>query len=110
MVANEVAINNIEKLDKLCPVCGYEMDEPPVDFNICLSCGTEFWLHTANATISELREAWLRTGPVWWSETEPQPENWNPILQLKRIADQAKECGEVASTVVVMSSSGNMIT
>ena len=42
-------------IDKLCPVCGYQMEDPPKDNNICPSCGTEFGLHDVNATLSDLR-------------------------------------------------------
>jgi len=66
----------------LCPVCGYKMEEPARDFNTCPSCGTEFGLHDANASIEDLRSAWLRTGPKWWSATDLQPANWNPLMQL----------------------------
>lgn len=77
--------------EKLCPICGYAMAEPPRDYNICPSCGTEFGLHDQNTSVEELRQAWLRTGPKWWSATESQPENWNPIQQLaKMLFSQAK--------------------
>jgi len=69
----------------LCPVCGFELDDPPRDYNICPSCGTEFGLHDVNASILQLRQAWIETGPQWWSTTDPQPENWNPFVQLGRV-------------------------
>ena len=69
-------------VESMCPVCGYKMEEPPRDYNICPSCGTEFGNHDLNASIEDLRKAWLRTGPRWWSETEPQPKDWNPFKQL----------------------------
>jgi hypothetical protein len=71
--------------DNLCPVCGYEMAEPPRDYNICPSCGTEFGLHDRNSSIEDLQRAWLATGPAWWSANEPQPEGWNPMQQLARM-------------------------
>jgi hypothetical protein len=70
----------------LCPVCGYEMEDAPKDNNICPSCGTEFGLHDVNASIPELREAWIKSGPIWWSVTDPQPLGWNPFAQLARLA------------------------
>lgn len=73
-------------IENLCPVCGYEMEDPPRDNNICPSCGTEFGLHDVNASIPELREAWIKRGPVWWSVTDPQPVGWNPFAQLARLA------------------------
>lgn len=69
----------------MCPVCGYEMKDPPRDYNICPSCGTEFGLHDANASVAELRLAWLKTGPRWWSATEPQPAEWNPFMQIAEL-------------------------
>jgi hypothetical protein len=66
----------------LCTVCGYQMEEPARDYNICPSCGTEFGLHDQNTSIEGLREAWLATGPKWWSATDPEPVNWNPMMQL----------------------------
>lgn len=46
----------------LCPVCGYGMEDPPSDFNICPCCGTEFGYHDANTSTNTLRAAWLRGG------------------------------------------------
>jgi hypothetical protein len=69
----------------VCPVCGFSMEEPPRDYNICPSCGTEFGVHDVNATLADLRASWIATGPKWWSKAEPQPENWNPFAQLARI-------------------------
>ncbi len=69
-------------IENLCPVCGYEMEAPPRDYRICPSCGTEFGVHDVNASIEELREAWIKTGPKWWSTTDPQPEGWDPYAQL----------------------------
>ena len=71
--------------ENLCPVCGYEMEAPPQDYRTCPSCGTEFGVHDVNATIAELRDAWLQTGPKWWSPVDPQPEHWKPFEQLARI-------------------------
>ncbi len=72
------------KIENLCPVCGYEMEVPPKDYNTCPSCGTEFGVSDTNASIAELRETWLKTGPRWWSKTDPQPTDWDPIAQMER--------------------------
>lgn len=69
----------------ICPVCGYLMEDPPKNYNICPSCGTEFGYHDVNSSIAELRAAWLRTGPHWWSPADPEPYNWDPYLQLDNI-------------------------
>jgi hypothetical protein len=109
MVATEAS--HIEKLDKLCPICGYEMEESPCCFNICPSCGTEFGMHDVNATVSELREAWLGTGPQWASKTEPEPENWDPLLQLRRVLGQGERFDESSgSGALVIAASGNIVT
>ncbi len=73
-------------IENICPVCGYEMGEPPSDYNICPSCGTEFGHHDINASLEELRLAWLRSGPRWWSSSEPQPKDWNPFSQIRRVS------------------------
>jgi hypothetical protein len=67
-----------------CPVCGYLMEAPPKDYRICPSCGTEFGIHDVNATIAELREAWMKTGPRWWSKTDAIPADWDPITQMEK--------------------------
>jgi hypothetical protein len=72
-------------IENLCPVCGYEMEVPPKDYNICPSCGTEFGLHDVNSTVAELRATWLQSGPKWWSVSDTQPENWNPFAQIAAI-------------------------
>jgi len=81
-----------------CPVCGYGMADEPANYHICPSCGTEFGLHDQNASIEELREHWIRTGPKWWSKTDPKPENWNPFLQLAVVLKLAAPVIYVSST------------
>ncbi len=71
-------------IENLCPVCGYEMEAPPRDYRICPSCGTEFGVNDANASIAELRNAWIKTGPQWWSRTDSMPPNWNPLEQMEK--------------------------
>lgn len=80
-------------IENLCPVCGYEMDDPPVDYNICPSCGTEFGVHDMNASIQELRSAWIEGGARWWSATDVQPPDWSPFAQLARISASAAIVG-----------------
>jgi len=69
-----------------CPVCGYDrLTEPPVDFTICPSCGTEFGYDDAFITHSQLRDKWLRNGAQWWSPVDPRPDNWDPYLQVDAV-------------------------
>lgn len=72
----------------LCPVCGYGMEDPPSDFNICPSCGTEFGYHDANVSTNTLRAAWLRNGGKWWSATDPKPDGWDPYAQVSDLLSQ----------------------
>lgn len=98
-------VDKIDNIQNLCPVCGFEMDDPPRDYNICPSCGTEFGLHDLNASVLDLRQAWIKTGPVWWSDSDPRPVNWDPYVQLSRLGI----CGSVtASTGVFVMESGTV--
>ena len=65
-----------------CPVCGYQMVNPPTDFHICPSCGTEFGYDDCGVSYESLRERWLASGPVWWSPVDPVPDSWSPSQQL----------------------------
>lgn len=68
----------------LCPVCGYDrLDEPPTNFSICPSCGTEFGYDDAFAPYAQLRARWMQGGALWWSTVDPCPENWDPVLQVQ---------------------------
>ena len=71
--------------ENLCPVCGFGMEDPPRDYNICPSCGTEFGVHDLNSSIENLRMVWLKNGAKWWSTVDPEPPNWNPYEQLVRV-------------------------
>jgi len=69
-----------------CPVCGYDrLSEPPLNFTICPSCGTEFEYDDAFASHAQLRVAWLRNGAEWWSPVDPRPDEWDPYLQVAMV-------------------------
>jgi hypothetical protein len=78
-------------MDNMCPVCGYDMEDPPPDFNICPSCGTEFGNNDVNASIKELRSAWLRNGARWWSPVDSPPDGWDPFEQISALLDHYSE-------------------
>ena len=67
--------------ERLCTVCGYEMEEGPRDYNICPSCGTEFGIHDVNSSIENLQDLWSKSGPRWHSSVVAQPANWDPLKQ-----------------------------
>lgn len=68
-----------------CPVCAFTgLDEPPDDFTICPSCGTEFDYHDLIRPHEELRSQWIATGPVWHSSVIAAPFRWNGMEQLRR--------------------------
>src|SRR5437868_12950436 len=72
-------------MNHICPVCGYpDLEDPPADFEICPSCGTEFGYSDIARTYDDLRDRWLATGPRWYSRVTPQPPNWNGHDQLYR--------------------------
>src|ERR1017187_7696142 len=67
----------------LCSVCGYDrLEDPPKNFTICPSCGTEFGYDDAFASHAELRAKWLRNGAQWWSTVDPKPEHWDQQQQV----------------------------
>jgi hypothetical protein len=66
----------------VCPVCGFILDFPPEDFNICPSCGVEFGAETSIYSIVELRKNWLDRGAPWSSRVQPRPIGWDPAWQL----------------------------
>ncbi len=69
-----------------CPVCGYnELEYPPVDNNICPSCGTEFDYHDRRYTHAQLRQQWIQIGARWWDLDMRRPHNWDSITQLRNI-------------------------
>jgi hypothetical protein len=87
----------------LCPVCGYGMEDEPANYHICPSCGTEFGLHDQNATVEDLRAAWIKTGPKWWSKTDPQPSNWDPLAQLEGVASPQPKPAKSANRIIFAS-------
>lgn len=69
----------------LCPVCGYdEMSQPPIDFYICPSCGTEFEVDDFDVSHRDLRLKWLEN-PVWFSQATDQPADWSPFRQVEKL-------------------------
>jgi hypothetical protein len=69
----------------ICPVCGYPLQWPPIDFHICPSCGTEFGYDDAGRKHADLRGQWLEGGARWWSINTPPPPSWNPYAQLDNL-------------------------
>jgi hypothetical protein len=66
-----------------CPVCGYNnLPDPPVDYEICPSCGTEFGYDDFTFSHENLRRKWLTAGAKWHSRRISPPANWNPYQQL----------------------------
>ena len=69
----------------ICPVCGYSMEVPPSDYNICSSCGTEFEPSMTRESYAERKNAWIANGLVWWSTLNDRPKDWNPREQLRAL-------------------------
>lgn len=67
----------------LCPVCGYvQLPEPPRNFSICPSCGTEFGFDDAKKSHAQLRHEWIAREAPWFSRVRRPAPNWNPWQQL----------------------------
>jgi hypothetical protein len=67
-------------------VCGYpELPDPPADYEICPSCGTEFGYSDFTRTHEELRAMWRTNGMQWSATWMPAPPEWNPKRQLATI-------------------------
>lgn len=85
-----------------CPVCGYPgLAGPPWTGNspsdeICPSCGTQFGYDDAaggdlarrRQRHRELREAWIATGPRWYSRARQPPSGWDPGAQLQAVVNE----------------------
>jgi hypothetical protein len=58
------------------------MREPPRNFAICPSCGTEFGYDDAKRSPVDLRHSWMLDGAPWFSVATPPPPGWNAWQQL----------------------------
>ena len=68
-----------------CPVCAFdELDEPPVDWNICPCCGTEFGYDDHAKSHADLYDAWVANGAKWFSKRRNPPIGWSFEDQLRR--------------------------
>jgi hypothetical protein len=85
---NDFRATTVREWAKMCPVCGYGMEDPPEDYNICPSCGTEFGNHDVNTSIGNLRASWLRSGAKWWNPLSGPPTGWDAYEQLNALMDQ----------------------
>jgi hypothetical protein len=87
-----------------CPVCGFDrLEDPPNNYTICPSCGTEFEYDDVRTTKAELRRAWVAGGYKWWSKLEQPPARWNPERQLKELIHP--ELREVRTVPAALSAS-----
>jgi len=70
----------------MCPVCGYDkLLEPPQDYYICPSCGTEFGNDDTLFTYDQLKLNWINEGMNWFSHYTRPPLYWNPEIQLENL-------------------------
>lgn len=64
-----------------CPVCYYtRMQDPPMDYNICVCCGTEFGNDDDAHSHEQLRAEWIQRGTPWFFRAAPI--GWNAWTQL----------------------------
>ena len=80
-------------MNYVCPVCGYsKLDELPTSpenggsYEICPSCRFQFGYtdESEGYTFEAWRTRWIAAG-MPWSSRQPQPEGWNPELQLQAV-------------------------
>ena len=83
MIQDKPAISAIYK----CPVCGYDLTEPPTNYSICPCCGTEFGYDDADASHADLRQEWVAQGCPWFSQSRPAPTDWDARQQIAALAD-----------------------
>lgn len=96
--------DRVQEVTYICPVCGYGMSDPPEDYNMCPSCGTEFGYHDSGRTHAQLRSNWISLGANWWSSAVPRPNNWNPWQQMSNAGlrfDMPPHRKTVTSSVVL---------
>src|SRR3954453_18515152 len=91
-------------LKYICPVCGFLLQYPPEDFNICPSCGVEFGADTVEYSIQELQRAWIDRGMTWTSRVLPRPAGFNPLGQLERLHAHATNGRSMAPKIGSQSS------
>jgi len=82
-----------------CPVCGYDLGFPAwkdgsASDEMCPSCGIQFGLDDARdgdfreGIYHGWRTKWSLTGYKWSSSGMPEPEDWDPVLQLNDCSEK----------------------
>ena len=77
-----------------CPICGYK-DITVLDqfgcttYEICDSCGCESGVEydrfSSEDHLAAVRNNWFVDEKCeWWSSEAEKPENWEPIIQMKK--------------------------
>jgi hypothetical protein len=66
-----------------CPVCGFDdMPYPPVPFNVCPCCGTEFGVDDRKKSYPILQQEWISQGMPWFDDITFPPVQWDRLAQL----------------------------
>ena len=93
-------MDSIEK-SQFCPVCGYDLGFMPwedisASDEICPCCGIQYGyddmaegdICKRHAIYEEWQARWIREGMPWKSIGINQPDNWDPVKQLKNLKHQ----------------------
>jgi hypothetical protein len=98
-------------MNYLCPICGYDrLEAPPIDFQICPSCGVEFGNDDFEVSHLELRSRWWAKGCPWFSRFVLQPPNWDPLAQLRNLGKLTPgSLSTTVSTTVATDNSANYV-
>lgn len=83
----------MKQYGEICPVCGYNLETPPLEYDICPCCLFNFGISDQDWSYDELREDWIAHGALWaWGNKEiPEPPDYDPIQQLKNIPYEATD-------------------
>ena len=90
----------------LCPVCGLSLgfapwvDESPSD-GICPCCGIQFGYDDSAPSAEERqqyydewRTHWINNGMQWFSRSQPPPNGWDHVTQLRQLARSSGHGGK----------------
>lgn len=71
-----------------CPVCGYpNLDDAPVNHEICRCCGTQFGYDDCQRSHEDIRKEWIANGAGWFLKGY-EPSEWSAEMQLKESEKQ----------------------
>lgn len=80
--------NKYNKLNTICPVCGYnDFEYVPEAFDLCPCCFFTFYVTDTYWTYKALRDDWIERGALWQDgkNDNGKPVNWNIVRQISNL-------------------------